>query len=122
LIEIRPIRSSELPEAKTFVPEGNAEPEWNNCWAVFWNNEMTHIFGMEQRLIVEPMYSKGNHTLAGFGAMTFIDGFLRAQGKPGYEFFVSDANTKFQDFIAKNLPVNAGREKPGKYFFRKFEV
>lgn len=123
MIEIRPLHEDEISLAKTAIPEGSPEPDWKTVWGVFWKGQLSHIFAMERRHVVEPMYSLGgNHNLAGFGAMTWIDGFLRAQGITGYEFFVADSNPKFQEFIAENLPVRQGREKPGMYYFRKFEV
>ena len=121
MIEIRPLHTDEIPQAKEFLPEGMPEPHWPNCWAVFWKGKLEHVFALEKRQIVEPFYGSG-HKLSAFAAMTWIDGLLRTQGLPGYEFFVADSNSTFQDFIEKNLPVDAGREKPGKYFFRRFEV
>lgn len=127
MIEIRPLHQDEIPQAKEFVPAEAPEPDWKNCWAMFADGELSLIFAMEQRLVVEPLYRKnGNHHLQAFGTMTWIDGFLRGiatqQGKGGYEFFVGDENPKFQEFIRKHLPVKEGREKAGLYFLRKFEV
>lgn len=126
MIEIRPLRMDERTLAKSMVPEGSAEPDWNNCWAILDGKEMLGFFGMETRLIVEPLYMKGsNHHLQAYGAMTWVDGFLRSiaaqQGKMGYEFFVGNENEKFQELLDRHMPVS-GREKPGKFYFRKFEV
>ncbi len=87
---------------------------------------MLGIFGMESRLIVEPLYMAGNdHYLQAYGAMTWVDGFIRAiasqQGKTGYEFFVGNENAKFQAILDRHLPVS-GREKPGKFYFRHFQT
>ena len=127
MIEIRPLHEDEIPKAKEIMPSNAAEPDWKNCWAVFNEKEMVMFFGLESRLVVEPAYRKnGNHAAQAYGAMTWIDGFLRAiaaqQGKTGYEFFVGDEHKDFQEFIEKHLPVKKGREKPGLYFFRHFEV
>jgi hypothetical protein len=127
MIEIRPLREAEYSAAKEMMPGDAASPDWKNCWGIFNEQGMVGFFGMESRLIVEPLYMKGaNHHLQAYGAMTWVDGFLRAiasqQGKLGYEFFVGDDHPQFQEFIDKHLPVTKGREKTGLYFFRRFEV
>lgn len=127
MIEIRPLHMDEWLEAKKLLPSDAAEPDWPNCWAILDGTEFIGFFGMEKRLIVEPLYMKGeNHHMQAYGAMTWIDGFLRgvagAEGKAGYEFFIGDNNERFQEFIDKHMPVKKGREKPGLYFFRRFEV
>ena len=125
MIEIRPLHEDEIEAAKVLVPHDCAEPDWKACWAVLDGKELVGVFGMESRLIVEPLYMKPRRTLHAYGAMVWIDGFLREiarqHGKSGYEFFVQDSNAQFQDFIEKHLPVSKGREKSGLYFFRKFE-
>lgn len=121
MIEIRPLHEDEIGSASLLVPKGSPDPDWKNCWAVFWKGKLEHIFSMENRLVVEPMYGSG-HAMSAFAAMTWIDGFMRTQGKAGYEFFVGDENPQFQNFINEHLPVKSGREKTGKYYFRKFEV
>lgn len=121
MIEIRPLHEDEIPLAKKLLPLNKPEPDWKICWGVFWKGKLEHFFAFELRLVVEPFYGNG-HTISAFGAMTWIDGFLRTQGKAGYEFFVADDNPKFQEFIKDNLPVNEGREKPGLYYFRSFKA
>ena len=93
-------------------------------WVVKDGDEIKGMFGMERRLVVEPCYFDGanGHALM---TLTWIDGFLRSQAAGlalgGYEFFVGDENAAFQNLLAKHFPVH-GREKPGKFYFRKFEV
>lgn len=126
MIEIRPLKPDEISQAQKFLPGDAAKPDWNIMWAVLDEKEIVGVFGIENRIVVEPLYMKNGNYAQAYGAMTWIDGFLRAhaaaQGKLGYEFFVGDNNPKFQEFIEKHLPVRKGREKPGLFFFRKFEV
>ena len=108
------------------MPEGNCEPDWKNVWAILDEHSLVGILGMENRLIVEPLYmGKGRYSQA-LMAMSWIDGFLRNvahnTGKTGYEFFVGDENERFHTLIQRHLPVKAGREKKGLYYFRQFEV
>ena len=125
MIEIRPIHEDEKDEAKLLVPVSACEPDWPNIWVVKDGQELKGIFGMESRLIVEPCYMSPHSNGHAVMTMTWIDGFIRAyasqQGKPGYEFFVGNENTKFQALLDRHFPVN-GKEKPGKFYFRKFEV
>lgn len=128
MIEIRPLHENEIEQAKTAMPADAAEPDWKNCFAVLDDGELAYFFGIQTRTVVEPMYKvgKANHSRVGYGAMTWIDGFLRGHvlsvGRACYEFFVGDDHPEFQRFIENNLPVSKGREKAGLYFFRKFEV
>jgi hypothetical protein len=125
LIEIRPIRPEEKDEAKRLIPATCCEPDWANVWIVKDGDELKGIFGMESRLIVEPCYMAPHANGHALMTMTWIDGFLRAYagqvGKNGYEFFVGDENRLFQNLLDRHFPVN-GHEKPGKFYFRKFEV
>lgn len=123
MIEIRPLHADEIEQAKQLVPATCCEPDWLNVWVVRDREKLKGIFGMEERLIVEPCYMDANaHALMSF---TWIDGFMRSEanrrGKLGYEFFVGNENARFQKLLDKQFPVN-GREKPGKFYFRKFEV
>lgn len=125
MIEIRPIHKEEIEEAKKLVPSTCCEPDWVNVWVVKDGEELKGIFGMETRLIVEPCYMAEKANGHAMMTMTWIDGFLRAfaanMGKGGYEFFVGDENKRFQDVLNRHFPVN-GREKPGKFYFRRFET
>lgn len=125
MIEIRPLRGDEIEQAKKLVPAGDVQPNWQALWAVLDGKELKGIFGMENRLVVEPCYMAEHANGHALGAFTWIDGFLRGeaarQGKISYEFFVGNENLKFQAFLEKHFPVN-GREKPGKFYFRKFEI
>jgi len=126
MIEIRPLHQEEIETAQKLVPANNVEPDWPNVWAILDEREMVGILGMESRLVVEPLYMKpGNYSQA-LMTMSWVDGFLRSiaaqQGKTGYEFFVGDENPRFQELIAKRLPVKAGREKKGLFYFRHFEA
>lgn len=125
MIEIRPIHTDELQEARTLVPKTCCEPDWGNVWVVRDGSVLKGIFGMENRLIVEPCYMAPHANGHAMMTMTWIDGFIRAHaaqlGKTGYEFFVGNENDKFQALLDRHFPVN-GREKPGKFYFRKFEV
>lgn len=80
---------------------------------------------MEERLIVEPCYMAEHSNGHAMMTMTWIDGFIRAiaaqKQKAGYEFFVGDENQKFQALLDRHFPVN-GKEKPGRFYFRRFEV
>lgn len=124
MIEIRPLRPDEIEQARKLLPPNDAEPNWQILWAVLDGNEIKGIFGMENRLVVEPCYMKPEANGHAVMTFTWIDGFLRGeafrQGKSGYEFFVGNENAKFQELLARKFPVN-GREKPGKFYFRKFE-
>lgn len=126
MIDIRPLHKDEIPAARGFVPLDAAEPDWINVWAVFDGVEMVGIFGMEQRIVVEPLYMRDGRYSQGIMSMSWIDGFLRAHatalGRNGYEFFVGNDNEKFQHLVERHMPVSKGREKPGLYYFRKFEV
>lgn len=123
MIEIRPIHEDEIEMAKAAAPADAPPQDWKNFWAVLDDGELAYVFNIQQRTVVEPMYkvAKENHSRVGYGAMTWIDGFLRGK-VPFYEFFIGDDNPDFQEFVEKNLPVKKGREKPGLYFFRTFEV
>ena len=125
MIEIRPIHKDEIELAKTLVPTGNVEPDWLNIWVVLDGKELKGIFGLEDRLIVEPCYmvpGANGHAMMTF---TWIDGFLRGEaarrGKAGYEFFVGKEAQQFHKVLNRHFPVN-GKEKPGKFYFRKFAV
>src|SRR5256885_9589997 len=55
----RPPRSTLFPYTTLFrslVPIGNVEPDWLNVWVVLDGKELKGIFGLEDRLIVEPCY------------------------------------------------------------------
>ena len=126
MIEIRPIRTAEIQDARLFIPESDGEPEWGNIWAILDESGLIGIIGMETRLVVEPLYMKPGFYSQAIMTMSWIDGFLRKVaadlGKTGYEFFVGDNNTRFQQLIEKRLPVKAGREKRGLFYFRHFQV
>lgn len=126
MIEIRPLHKDEIDLARHFVPETDGEPHWENIWAILDEKELVGIIGMENRLVVEPMYMKNGNYSQALMAMSWVDGFVRPiatqQGKNGYEFFIGDSNKRFQELVERHMPVKKGREKVGLYFFRKFEV
>lgn len=125
MIEIRPIHLEEIEKAKHLVPSSCCEPDWSNVWAVLDGDALKGIFGMEDRLIVEPCYMAPHANGHAMMTFTWIDGFLRGEaarrGKSGYEFFVGNEAEKFHAVLDRHFPVH-GREKPGKFYFRKFEV
>lgn len=125
MIEIRPIHKDEIEGAKKLVPTTCCEPHWPNIWVVKDGTELKGIFGMEERLVVEPCYMAEKANGHAMMTMTWIDGFMRLtaaqKNKTGYEFFVGNENDKFQALLDRHFPVN-GKEKPGKFYFREFEV
>jgi len=125
VIEIRPIHKEEIEEAKKLIPITCCEPDWSNIWVVRDVEKLKGIFGMEERLVVEPCYMAEHANGHAMMTFTWIDGFIRAvagqKGKLGYEFFVGNEAAKFQAVLDKHFPVS-GREKPGKFYFRRFEV
>ena len=125
MIEIRPIHPEEIDEAKKLVPASCCEPDWPTIWVVKDGQEIKGIFGVEYRMVVEPCYMAPHSNGHAVMTMTWIDGFLRASamqfGKTGYEFFVGDENAQFQALLDRHFPVN-GKEKLGKFYFRKFET
>lgn len=126
MIDVRPLKTSEIEAGKALVPEGNQEPNWDDTLAVIQDGEVVMLLGAQLRLHVEPAYCKKGHNGAGLLGLGHIDGYMRrwAQnlGLTGYEFFVGDDHADFQLFIHNNLPVTPGKERPGLYFRRSFEV
>ena len=126
MIEIRPLRSDEIASVVNLVPDGNAEPNWNDVLAVVQDGEIVMLLGAQIRLHVEPAYCKKGHNAAALLGLGHIDGYMRrwAQntGLTGYEFFVGDDHPEFQLFIHNNLPVTPGKERAGLYFMRSFKV
>jgi hypothetical protein len=125
LIDIRPIKEQDLPQARLLIPQNCAEPNWNYCHVVEQDGEVVGLIGIETRLVAEPVYIKKGANGAALMAFGWLDGYMRkiAQGVGfgGYEFFVGNEQSKeWHEFIKNRLPVTAGLEKPGMYYFRSF--
>ena len=123
-IDIRPIKAEEVEYAKTLIPEGYAEPNWKQTYAIYDDDYLVGIVGIETLLVAEPLYlAKGNKQgLVLSSALCWLDGFMRvaasALGISKWYSFVSDENSKFQQAIEKHFPVTWYRERPGKWYTR----
>jgi len=125
VIDIRSIVEKDLQQARMLIPPGCAEPIWAFCHVVEQDGEIVGLIGVETRLVAEPVYIKKGANGAALMAFGWLDGYMRkiasSLGFGGYEFFVGDEQSKeWHEFIENRLPVTAGIEKPGKYYFRSF--
>ena len=131
MLDIRPVREPDLPDARSIIPLDAPEPDWQHCYCILDDNKIIGIMGTEVRLtglyitlVAEPLYM-ARTSGASLVALGFLDGIMRgiaaANGLGGYGFSVRNVNERFQKFVERYLPVRiAGTTGESKSYWRAF--
>lgn len=127
MLNVRPIKESEIDEAKVLIPSDIQEPIWANVFVVVDDAKIIGLFGIQKLLIAEPLYVDGdyqNKRSLVTKMLWYIDGMLRSVavsfGLDNWQAFVKDDNAAFQQFIESDLPCTWRQETSGKWYKRTY--
>ena len=121
-LEIRPLKQEDIPQVKAFLPADAPEPNWLMCMVMEQNGQVKGVAGLENVWRLEPLYLKEPDSVALLTLGAWMEGWLTARGINAYEFFIGDDNKDFQNFVETRLSIEGGREKVGKWYFKKAGV
>lgn len=116
MISFRRIRLDEVAECSQKWQEKYpdlAEPRWESVWVREDSGKVTAFFGLQQRLVVEPLYADSPRALQ--ETIPYIDGLL--SGYKEYEFVVLNNNNKFQAVLENHYGLKGEAEPPHRIYF-----